>query len=169
MDARNGVLGEPVDVDAVCAVFVDLEWRRHAAVAEQVEDLLVVDLHERAVHERLLRRLALHYGCKDVFDRARDDPSRALLESGAVPRHVRLGAKHRERLAAASLAVRKERGVEAFEERLRALGHALVDLLLRECVVEHCVVAALDRALGRAHFDRLAPVVERVIATSVSK
>lgn len=68
----DGQLGQVLDYHAALDVLADLEPSR--AAVEKIEDLLVVDLEERACHERLqlvavLLRLAIHHA-KNVLKAA---------------------------------------------------------------------------------------------------
>lgn len=66
---RDRILAQSFHVDAVQPALVDLQWFRLLVVLQQVVDLLVVDLQERAVHELLL---LLPHHPEDVVDRPRD-------------------------------------------------------------------------------------------------
>ncbi len=77
-------------------------------VTEQISDLLVVDLEVGRVHE-VLHVLAGVDGLEDVLEGARDDSSLRRRIGDAL---------HRERLAAARLAVREHGPVVAFQDSL---------------------------------------------------
>ena len=91
--------------------------------AEQVPDLLVVDLEVGGVHE-VLHVLARVDGLEDVLERARDD--------AALSRGVR-DPLHREGLAAARLAVGEHGAIVALQHALRTHRCVKVQLCSFSC------------------------------------
>ena len=133
------------DVDALDAVLADLDdaglW------VEQVAHVLVVDLNVRHAHKELALAALRLDALEDLLRGLAEDARRALV------------AEHRVRLAAARLAVGKDRAVDAVKRAAHDRAPDLVEnLSRRRLLVKHVVVRErgallLERGAARVRLD----------------